>query len=336
MSADLKQEFRALVVRRSQDRRTFTRAIEKRRIEELPAGDLLIRVHYSSLNYKDGLSCIGNPGVTRRYPHTPGIDAAGIVNQSNSPEFKVGDEIIIAGTALGMDISGGFGEFIRIPSAWAVPLPTGMTLRESMIWGTAGFTAALSVLKLQQHGLQPSMGPVIVTGASGGVGSVSVALLAKLGFQVTAISGKSKAQDFLRGLGAHDVQGRELLQDTSDRPLLKELWAGGIDTVGGVMLANVIKSCKENTAIAATGLVGSQDLPISVLPFILRGVSLLGINAQGLTPSARRELWLRLAREWKLEKLESLAIDCRLDDLDPQIDKILAGGQQGRVVVDMR
>jgi len=328
-------EFRALVVRRSDDRKSFTRQIENRKVDELPAGDLLIRVHFSSLNYKDGLSCVGNPGVTRRYPHTPGIDAAGVVEVSHSTAFQVGDSVIIAGQPLGMHTAGGFGQFIRVPAAWAVPLPSGLSLRDSMIYGTAGFTAALAAHKLLQHGVTPEKGPVVVTGATGGVGCVSVALLVKLKYSVTAVTGKVESKKFLAQLGAREIIGRESLLDATDRPLLKELWAGGIDTVGGLMLANLLKSCQENGAVAATGLVASQELPISILPFILRGVSLLGINAQGLAMSSRLELWSKLAKDWRPNELPSLATDCRLEDLNPQIDKILAGQQLGRIVVDM-
>ena len=332
----MSQAFRALVIRRSDGRKNFVRAIEMRRTEELPPGDLLIRVEFSSLNYKDGLSCAGNPGVTRRFPHTPGIDAAGVVEESRSDLFKVGTPVVVAGTALGTDISGGFGQYVRVPAAWAVRLPQGLSLRESMIYGTAGFTAALAVQKLIDHGLHPEHGPIAVTGASGGVGSVSVALLAKLGYRVVAITGKPEAKSFLTGLGAADVRERDGAQNQAERPLLKEVWGGGIDTVGGEMLASVLKSSKENGAVAATGMVASQDLPVTVMPFILRGISLLGINAQVHPAEPRRELWRKLAGEWRLEQLESIAVDRSLDALSPEIDQILAGRIRGRVVVDMR
>jgi len=328
--------FRSLVIRRSEDGGAFTRTIEDRRLSDLPASDLLIRVHYSSLNYKDALSCIGHPGVTRRFPHTPGLDAAGIVEKSSSSDFRPNDSVIIAGSAIGTDFCGGFAEFISVPSSIAVPLPKGMSLRESMIYGTAGFTAALALHQLRKVGLRPKKGPFVVTGATGGVGSVSVSLLSKLGYNVTAITGKQHARNFLELIGAHQVQSREALSDIPGRSLLRATWAGGIDTVGGSMLAALLKSCREFGGIATTGLVGSSSLPVSLMPFILRGVNLLGINAQGLERKTRLDLWLKLAGEWRPERLDSLATECRLDQLSPEVDKILAGQQVGRVVVDMR
>jgi acrylyl-CoA reductase (NADPH) len=297
---------------------------------------LLVRVQYSSLNYKDGLSCIGNPGVTRRFPHTPGIDAAGIVQQSYVSEFKAGDSVVVAGTALGMDVSGGFGQFIRIPSSWAVPLPKGMSLRESMIYGTAGFTAALAIHQIRKIIINPVEGSLVVTGATGGVGSVSVSILSKLGHKVTAITGKPEAKEFLKTIGACDILSREDLNGNANQSLLKEAWAGGIDTVGGPMLAALLKSCKQFGTVAATGLVASSTLPITLLPFILRGVNLLGINAQGLDMKARIDLWSMLAGEWRPEQLETIATECVLEQLNSKVDKILAGHTTGRVVVDMR
>jgi acrylyl-CoA reductase (NADPH) len=329
----MSNSFQALVVRTS-DNRNFSRRIEERTIDDLPNGEVLIRVHYSSLNYKDGLSCIGNRGVTRRFPHTPGIDASGIVVSSEKSNFKAGDEVVVSSCDLGMNTAGGFGQFIRVPSDWVMPLPEGLSLRESMIYGTAGFTAGLSVDVLQRHGLTPKQGPLVVTGATGGVGSISVALLANLGYSVTASTGKTEEEDFLKELGASEVVGREAVNDTFSRPLLKGIWAGAIDTVGGDTLATLLKSCFDYGAVAATGMVGSTELQMTVMPFILRGVSLLGINAQGTTMSFRQELWSKLSGEWKPEGLEKLAVDCRLEQLNPQIDRILEGKQRGRVVVD--
>jgi acrylyl-CoA reductase (NADPH) len=330
----MNHKFQALVVRASDDK-IYSRAIEERRIEDLPEGEVLIRVQYSSLNYKDGLSCIGNPGVTRRYPHTPGIDAAGIVELSDSSEFNTGDAVIITSVDLGMNTAGGFGQYIRVPADWVMPLPKGLSLRESMIYGTAGYTAGLSVDFLQRQGISPQHGPIIVTGATGGVGSVSISLLARLGYSVTASTGKPDAEEFLKGLGASDVIGRESISDEFGRPLLKEVWAGAIDTVGGTTLANLLKACKEGGVVVATGLVASSDLFTTLFPFILRGVSLLGVNAQGTTMSVRQKIWARLSADWKPTGLESLAVDCRLEQLDPEIDRILAGHQRGRVVVCM-
>ena len=326
--------FRALVVTKNDDK-TFTREVTERKINDLPEGEVLIRVRYSSLNFKDGLSCIGNPGVTRNYPHTPGIDASGEVAESSDSRFKEGDFVIVSGYNLGMDTSGGFGQYIRVPADWIEPLPEGLTIKEAAIYGVAGFTAALSVDALQKHGIGPEDGEVVVTGSTGGVGSVSVALLSHLGYNVVASTGKKEEREFLSGIGASQIISREEVNDESNKPLLSERWGGAIDSVGGNTLATLLKAVKRGGAIAATGLVASSELSTTVFPFILRGVSLLGIDS-GYTPKKlRREIWKKLAGDWKLAKLQKLTIDCTLDQLDPEIDKILAGGQRGRVVVDL-
>ena len=327
--------FRALVVSKT-DEKTFTREITKQSISDLPEGELLIRVNFSSLNYKDGLSCIGNPGVTRNYPHTPGIDASGKVAESSDSRFKEGDSVIVTGYDLGMNTSGGFGEYIRVPADWVVPLPEGMTFKEASIYGVAGFTAALSVDALQKHGVSPDQGEIVVTGSTGGVGSVSVALLSLLGYTVVASTGKKEESEFLLRLGASEIISREEVNDESKKPLLRERWAGAVDTVGGTTLAALLKAAKRGGAVAATGLVASSELSTTVFPFILRGVSLLGIDS-GFTPTKLRlEIWNKLAGIWKIPQLEQLTIDCTLEELDPEIDKILAGGQRGRVVVNLQ
>jgi len=327
--------FRALVVSKT-DEKTFTREITERSISDLPEGEVLIRVHFSSLNYKDGLSCIGNPGVTRNYPHTPGIDASGKVAESSDSRFKEGDSVIVTGYDLGMNTSGGFGEYIRVPADWVVPLPEGMTFKEASIYGVAGFTAALSVDALQKYGVNPEQGEIVVTGSTGGVGSVSVALLSLLGYTVVASTGKKEESEFLQRLGASEIISREEVNDESKKPLLRERWAGAVDTVGGTTLAALLKAAKRGGAVAATGLVASSELSTTVFPFILRGVSLLGIDS-GFTPTKLRlEIWNKLAGIWKIPQLEQLTIDCTLEELDPEIDKILAGGQRGRVVVNLQ
>ena len=327
--------FRALVVSQT-DEKTFTREITERSISDLPEGEVLIRVHFSSLNYKDGLSCIGNPGVTRNYPHTPGIDASGKVTESSDSQFKTGDSVIVTSYDLGMNTSGGFGEYIRVPADWVVPLPKGMTFKEASIYGVAGFTAALSVDALQKHGVSPEQGEIVVTGSTGGVGSVSVALLSLLGYTVVASTGKKEESEFLQRLGASEIISREEVNDESKKPLLRERWAGAVDTVGGTTLAALLKAAKRGGAVAATGLVASSELSTTVFPFILRGVSLLGIDS-GFTPTKLRlEIWNKLAGIWKIPQLEQLTIDCTLEELDPEIDKILAGGQRGRVVVNLQ
>ena len=327
--------FRALVVSKI-DEKTYTREVTERRISDLPEGEVLVRVRYSSLNFKDGLSCIGNPGVTRNYPHTPGVDASGEVTESSDSRFKEGDSVIVTGYDLGMNTSGGFGEYIRVPADWVVPLPEGMTFKEASIYGVAGFTAALSVDALQKHGVSPEQGEIVVTGSTGGVGSVSVALLSLLGYTVVASTGKKEESEFLQRLGASEIISREEVNDESKKPLLRERWAGAVDTVGGTTLAALLKAAKRGGAVAATGLVASSELSTTVFPFILRGVSLLGIDS-GFTPTKLRlEIWNKLAGIWKIPQLEQLTIDCTLEELDPEIDKILAGGQRGRVVVNLQ
>ncbi|HBL54736.1 MAG TPA: oxidoreductase [Deltaproteobacteria bacterium] len=327
--------FRALVVSRTGEK-TYSREVTERTISDLPEGEVLVRVRYSSLNFKDGLSCIGNPGVTRNYPHTPGVDASGEVVESSDSRFKVGDSVIVTGYDLGMNTSGGFGQYIRVPADWVVPLPQELSFKDAMIYGTAGYTAALSAHALQKHGVTPEQGEIAVTGSTGGVGSVAVGLLAHLGYNVVASTGKKDETEFLQDLGAAEIIGREDVNDESKKPLLRERWAGAVDTVGGTTLASLLKATKRGGAVAATGLVASSDLPTTVFPFILRGVSLLGIDS-GFTPTnLRREIWSKLAGVWKFPQLEQLTIDCTLETLDPEIDKILAGGQRGRVVVDLQ
>lgn len=325
--------FRALVVREENENQ-FTRAVEERSTADLPQGSLLIRVQYSSLNYKDALSASGNKGVTRHYPHTPGIDAAGVVEESDTPQFAPGDAVIVTGRDLGMNTDGGFGQYIRVPADWAVSLPQGLTLRESMIYGTAGFTAALSVLRLLRYGLSPEQGEVLVTGASGGVGSTAVALLAKLGFTVAAASGKPSAQEFLRKLGAAQVLSREEAADSS-RALLKPRWAGAVDTVGGEYLSAALKATRYGGGVTTCGNVASGELHSTVYPFILRGVALLGIDSVECPLPVRQQIWQHLAGDWKLADLEGLSRQVGLDALDVEIERILQGQQTGRVLVSL-
>ncbi|OQY54946.1 MAG: oxidoreductase [Candidatus Parabeggiatoa sp. nov. 2] len=314
--------------------RIYQRTVIERNINDLPAGDLLIKVIYSSLNYKDALSAEGHKGVTRQYPHTPGIDAAGIVAQSNCTDFKEGQKVLVTGYDLGMNTAGGFAEYIRVPAAWVMKLPKNLSLQESMIYGTAGFTAALSIFKLQHSGLKPEQGEVLVTGATGGVGSIAVALLAKLGFSVIAATGKTQSHDFLRQLGAKEVIGRDTLQDKSKRPMLKGRWAGVLDTVGGNILATALKSTQYGGHISCCGLVASAEFSTSVFPFILRGINLLGVDSVEYPMTSRSRLWQLIANEWKIESLQQLMIECDLTTLNTTyIDKILQGQIQGRVVV---
>lgn len=326
--------FKAILVEETPEGK-FTRKITEKSVDDLPEGDVLVKVHFSSLNYKDALSAIGNRGVTRNYPHTPGIDASGVVEESLSDDFRPGDEVIVTSYDLGMNTSGGFGQYIRVPADWVVPLPPNLSLKESMAYGTAGLTASLCIFRLQECGITPDRGEILVTGATGGVGSFAVAILAKAGYQVTAVTGKMDAKQFLLDLGAKGVISRDEATDTSGKPLLKRRWAGVVDTVGGEMLATAIKSTKPYGVVTCCGNVGSPELPINVYPFILRGVSLIGIDSQNCPMSVRRLTWQRIAKEWKLDDLDRQTTVCSLEELDGEIDRILAGKQKGRVIVDL-
>ena len=329
----LPQTFKAMVVSETADQK-FIREIRQKELSDLPAGELLIEVKYSSLNYKDALSASGNKGVTRKYPHTPGIDAAGVVATSSTSQFGAGDQVIVTGFDLGMNTAGGFGQYISVPASWAVKLPQGMTLKESMAYGTAGLTAALCVMRLMAFGLTKDSGEVLVTGATGGVGSVAVGILAKLGFNVVAATGKTDEKDFLTQLGAKTIISREEANDTSGRPLQKGRWAGVVDAVGGNILATAIKSTKYGGLVAACGNTMSADLAVSVYPFILRGVSLLGVDSVEIPMNTRLRTWQKLAQDWKLD-LSGFVSECALEELSPKIDLILKGGIRGRVVVDL-
>ena len=321
--------YRALVVHREGD--ALPRQIETFDEAALPEGDVLIEVHYSSLNYKDGLSAQGNPGVTRHFPHTPGIDASGIVLESRVPNFAPGDAVIVIGFDLGMGTAGGFGERIRVPAGWVVPCPKGLTLRSAMALGTAGFTAAECVDKLERMGgLAPAQGPVLVTGATGGVGSVAVMLLAQLGYDVVAVTGKAERADWLKGLGAGEVMTREALAQGASKPLLAERFAGAVDTVGGELLFNAVKSLRYGGSLAACGLVASPAIPATVLPFILRHVNLLGIDSVQWPLEEKTRLWGRLAQEWALPELETLVETLTLETVSDALDRILAGQMVGR------
>jgi putative YhdH/YhfP family quinone oxidoreductase len=326
--------YTALVVKEASPN-NYTREIETKTIKELPQGDLLIRVHYSSLNYKDALSASGNRGVTRHYPHVPGIDGAGVVEESSSIDFSPGDQVIATGFDLGMNVSGGYGQYIRIPAGWALHCPQHLSLRESMIYGTAGFTAAQSVNKLVSHPVLPEQGKILISGATGGVGSIAVSIMAKLGYSITAVSGKPEASDFLTKLGAAEIISRQQASDSSGKPLLKEKWAGAIDTVGGEILATTIKSTAYGGLVTCCGNVASPELPLSVYPFILRGVSLLGIDSAKCPIHIRQKIWQKLAGAWKIENLDSLATECRLPELSGIIEKMLQGRQTGRVIVNL-
>lgn len=328
------QIFKALQVQQV-DKKTYTRGIVTRKIDELPAGELVVKVHYSSLNYKDALSASGSPGVTRSFPHTPGIDAAGEVVLCEDNRFQPGDRVIVTSYDLGMETAGGFGQMIRVPSAWAVPLPEGLGIKESMMLGTAGLTAALSILELVENGVIPERGPVLVTGATGGVGSLAVAILAKAGFHVTAATGKLTETDYLKELGAARVIERSDVLEGSERPMMKPRWAGVVDCIGGETLSAAIKASKYDGVVTCCGLVGSADLPVNVFPFILRGIRLIGIDSAECPMARRMMVWQRLADEWKPGRLGEMVDEVRLDGLEEKITGMLKGLLKRRVLVNV-
>lgn len=326
--------FTAMIVEETAPK-TFSRSIGSRTLDLLPEGSLVVRVHYSSLNYKDALSADGRPGVTRRYPHTPGIDAAGEVVECSDGRFAPGDRVIVTGHDLGMNTPGGYGQYIRVPSAWALLLPEGLTLKESMMLGTAGLTAGLSVLALVDRGITRDAGEILVTGATGGVGSLAVTILSHLGYQVAAVTGKMAEEAYLRSLGATWVIPREDLLAGADRPLMRERWAGVVDVVGGAVLEAAIKGTCYGGSVTCCGLVGSPNLSLTVFPFILRGVSLLGIDSAEYPPPRRREVWELLADTWKPPQLATLCQEYRLAELEERIMGMLSGGVRGRTVVNV-
>jgi acrylyl-CoA reductase (NADPH) len=326
--------FKAMVVA-GRGSNQFVREIKDRTFDDLPPGDVLVNVKYSSLNYKDVLSSLGNRGVTKKYPHTPGIDAAGIVAESRSKDFNVGDEVIVTSYDLGMNTSGGFAQYIRVPADWVVKMPEGLSPRESMIFGTAGFTAALSVYRLVDYGITPDMGRVLVSGATGGVGSIAVSILAKAGYDVAAVNGIIDEKDFLLEIGAKEVISIEDAADTTGKPLLKAVWAGGIDTIGGDILATMIKSTGVGGGVTCCGNVGSHDLPLNVYPFILRGITLMGIDSEKCPMPIRLKVWNKIASDWKLERLELLTTEVSLVELSARIDFVLQKKHKGRTIVKL-
>ncbi|MCA3598551.1 MAG: oxidoreductase [Methylobacterium sp.] len=300
-----------------------------------PEGNVTVRVEYSTVNYKDGLCITGGGGLVRSYPHVPGIDFAGMVEASDDARYKPGDKVVLTGWRVGEIWWGGYAEKARVKADWLVPLPAGLTTRQAMAVGTAGFTAMLAVMALEAHGLAPAKGEVLVTGAAGGVGSVATAILAKRGYQVAAVTGRPEQEDYLRGLGASRIVPRAELADAPARPLDKETWAGCIDNVGGTMLARVLSQMKYNGSVAAVGLAGGANLPTTVIPFLLRGVNLLGIDSV-MKPYADRIIaWKRIAEDLPLDKLEAMIVPAKLHDLPELGRAILAGQTRGRVVVEI-
>ncbi len=322
--------FRAFVVNMSGD--NFSAGFQDLTREELPAGEVLIQVAYSSVNYKDGLASIAQGKVVRRYPLVPGIDLAGIVAESSDPRFKEGDAVITTSYDLGVSHSGGYSEYARVRADWVVPLPTGLSLKEAMIIGTAGLTAGLALHQMEKLGLKPENGPVLVTGATGGVGSVGISVLKKRGYTVAASTGKSSEHAYLKALGADEILSREETSAESKRPMEKERWAGSLDSVGGSTLAYLIRTTKYGGSIAAYGNTGGGNVATTVFPFILRGVNLLGIESAQCPLELRREIWQQLASDYK-PALEIIGHEIAFEELPQALAAILKGGTKGRVVV---
>lgn len=309
--------------------------IAERSLSDLPDGEVLIRVDFSSLNYKDALAATGHPGVVRKFPHVPGIDAAGDVVKSNSDHLQEGDQVLVTGYELGAGHWGGWAGYIRVPEKWVVKLPDGLTPRDAMKYGTAGLTAAISIDALQHHGVTPDSGDVVVTGATGGVGIMSVMLLAKLGYSVVAVTGKPQEHDRLIHLGAARVIARGDVDDDSGKPMLAAKWAGAVDSVGGNTLATLLRQTNNGGCVAACGLVGGVEVPLTVYPFLLRGVTLSGIDSAWFPYDRRTELWRNLAGPWRLDYVDEITTEISLEQLDEFVKKVLAGENVGRVIVSL-
>jgi len=331
MSNSISDTFQALIVDVANDG-AYIRRIGTRHVDELPPGEVLVRVVYSSINYKDALSATGHPGVTRHYPHTPGIDAAGTIEATECGTWRVGDEVIVTGFDLGMNTPGGLGERIRIPADWVIRRPEALSLKMCMQLGTAGFTAALAVHRMQQAGLSDA-GDVVVTGATGGVGQCAVALLGQIGYRVSAVTGKADQESQLTDLGAFEVIARDDFTALGSPPMAKARWVGGIDTLGGPALNAMLKSAVRGGVVASCGLAASPNLETNVYPFILRGVSLLGIDSAETPITLKSYLWNRLAADWKIDRLEQITHEVNLEGVEAVIRSILEGTHQGRTVV---
>ncbi|MFT7254390.1 MAG: acrylyl-CoA reductase (NADPH) [Paracoccaceae bacterium] len=326
--------FNALVVEKDEDGKTHA-AVTQLTVDQLPAGDVIVAIDYSTVNYKDGL-CVGpGGGLVRNYPHVPGIDFAGTVEASDDPRYAVGDKVVLTGWRVGEAHWGGYAQKARVKADYLVPLPAGLTTRQAMAVGTAGFTAMLAVMALEDHGLVPGNGPVLVTGAAGGVGSVATAILSNLGYEVAGVTGRPETADYLKSLGATQIVAREEINETTKRPLEAEVWAGCVDAVGGAMLARVLGQMKYGASVAAVGLAGGAGLPTTVIPFLLRGVNLLGIDSVMQPYDNRVRAWARIAEDLPMDKLEAMIQPATLSDLPDLGRDILKGQVKGRVVVDV-
>lgn len=327
------ETFKALIVDKQED--DFSVGLKNISQTDLPEGDILIKVHYSSVNYKDGLASIPDGNIVRNYPHIPGIDLAGVIVESTSDAFTVGQQVIATSYEIGVSQHGGFSEYARVNSEWVVPLPDGLTLKEAMIYGTAGFTAALAVHRLETSGVKKEDGPILVSGATGGVGSIAVSMLHKLGYEVTASTGKETEHDFLRSIGATNIISREALQPEKVRPLDKQLWAGAIDPVGGKTLSYILSTVKYGGAVSVMGLTGGPKLETTVFPFILRGVNLLGIDSVYCPMNERKVIWERMASDLKPNTLNDVVNEVTLEELPETLEAILAGKIKGRTIVSL-
>lgn len=329
--------FNALIVDKNTSDNTTHASVQQLNCDQLPDGNVLVAVEYSTLNYKDGL-CIGpGAGFVQSYPHVPGIDFAGTVETSSDPRFKPGDKVVLTGWKVGEIHWGGYSQKARVNADWLIKLPQGLTTRQAMAVGTAGLTAMLAIMALEEHGLQPDQGPVLVTGAAGGVGSAAVAILSSTGYQVTAVTGRKETSEYLRQLGASELISRSALDNTSDQPLEDETWAACIDSVGSQMLARILGQMKYASSVAAIGLAGGTGLPASIIPFLLRGINLLGIDSVMQNYENRVEAWKRIAQQLPMEKLNLMTNPkvASLADLPQLGNDILNGKIQGRMLVDV-
>jgi putative YhdH/YhfP family quinone oxidoreductase len=313
----------------------FKSSIKQMEFTPLEKEEILVEVHYSSLNFKDALSAIGNKGVTKNYPHTPGIDAVGIIKESTSAALNIGENVIVTSYDLGMNTDGGFAEYIKVPARWAVKLPKTMTMKEAMIYGTAGLTAGISILRLSEL-IRPKDGKIVVSGATGGVGALSISILSKLGYSVVALSGKESAREYLFNLGAKEIISRSEFETIDKKPLLKPLFSGAIDTVGGIILENIIKSTNSMGVVTCCGNVASPNLNLTVFPFILRGVNLIGIDSQNYPMKYRAEIWKLLSKEWKPKHLSETCIEISLEELQNKIELMLQGKLKGRTILRIK
>ena len=326
---------KAFVVEKTGDNE-FKSSIQDIETPKCEKNEVVIKVTYSSLNYKDALSSVGNPGVSKHFPHITGIDVAGTVFESTSPIFKVGERVLVTGYDMGMNSNGGHAQYVKIPASWVARIPDAISDREIMTFGTAGLTAALSVNELIENGIKPESGDILVTGATGGVGSIAIAILSKLGYNITAISGKKERIDFLKKIGANEVILREEFEEESKKTLLREKYAGVVDTVGGKILANALKQIKYDGVATCCGLTSSHELNTNVFPFILRGVRLIGIDSVECKLEKKQAAWEKLASRWKINSLNSIINEISLDDIKVAYEHLLSGKAVGRYVVKIK